>query len=97
MEHFSQLGYPVPQGANAADHFISVLTETGTPEEGKSKLESILDTWETDGLLSDSLTEGSDSKSGIIAPTSPGNINNDDVISGFALGFFEELWWLMRR
>ena len=32
IAHFEKLGYPLPQGANAADHFIALLTEPGNKD-----------------------------------------------------------------
>lgn len=98
IEHFTRLGYPVPQSANAADHFISLLTEqaSASDEGGKNKVQSILDAWEADGAsLPGALMESSSSKREVAAPASQST--ESDVVPGFALGFFEELWWLTRR
>jgi hypothetical protein len=29
IAHFEKMGYPLPAGTNAADHFIALLTEPG--------------------------------------------------------------------
>ncbi|KAF8422453.1 P-loop containing nucleoside triphosphate hydrolase protein [Tirmania nivea] len=98
IEHFTRLGYPVPQGANAADHFISLLTEqaSDSSEEGKNKVKAFLDAWGADGAsLPGALMDSSSFKLETAAPASPSA--EDDVVPGFALGFFEELLWLTRR
>lgn len=98
IKHFASLGYPVPEGANAADHFISLLTEAGAAaDEGeKNKVKGILDAWEAyQGKPSDGATETNSIKSDPATPKAQSD--DENVVTGFALGFFEELWWLTRR
>lgn len=98
IEHFTRLGHPVPQGANAADHFISLLTEqaSASDEEGRNKVKTILDAWEAvRAPLPGALIASSGSKPEMAAPASLGT--GGDAVPGFALGFFEELLWLTRR
>lgn len=92
IDHFTRIGYPVQLGANAADHFVSILTEDVSSEPGEektSRVQNMIDIW------ADSAPR----------PTSMGEVTgllrsqpqDDGGNSGFALGFFEEFWWLTRR
>lgn len=100
IDHFSGLGYPVPPGANAADHFISLITETASAnEEGeKNKVANILDAWATEQEV---LRKNAVDPNSVVLENSslkvPKFSNDLDFAPGFALGFFEELWWLSRR
>lgn len=91
IEHFTRIGYPVPHGANAADHFISILTEELSSEhdEKKSRVQSILDAWTVNSVRQPNITRE--------VTDIPKIQDEDDAVPGFALGFFEELWWLTRR
>jgi len=76
-----------------ADHLISLLS--GSDEEGKNRIKTILDVWEADGALPPDAPDSSSSKPEVAAPAPPST--GDSVVPGFALSFFEELWWLTRR
>jgi hypothetical protein len=49
IAHFEKLGYPLPLGENAADHFIALLTELGNNEgiidEERDGVWRLLDAW----------------------------------------------------
>ncbi|KAI5808795.1 P-loop containing nucleoside triphosphate hydrolase protein [Peziza echinospora] len=97
VEYFASLGYPVPQGANAADHFISLLTPSASSadEKVRGRVDEILDAWEK---ASEESIAHNDSRLLEKAKGASEPLDNGPTTSnGFALGYFEELWWLFRR
>src|SRR5277367_3667319 len=66
IAHFEKLGYPLPAGANAADHFIALLTEPGdkegVAEEERERVQRFLDVW---GEIQEGKLSGQDDKAAV--------------------------------
>jgi hypothetical protein len=100
IAHFENLGYPLPVGANAADHFIALLTEPGDKEgigaEERDRVGRLLDAW----------SEIQEGKSrGEVALAEDHEVHTTDSTAdpeeqerrGFGLGYTKELYWLTKR
>ncbi|KAF8456119.1 ABC-2 type transporter-domain-containing protein [Kalaharituber pfeilii] len=98
VNYFSRIGYPVPQGANAADHFISMLTESAsaTDEKIKNRVSDILDAWSKEESKPPRSAPNSSSEQLETGNRGPSN-SDIEIMPGYALGFLEELFWLSRR
>jgi len=83
----------LPEGSNAADHFISLITEpapnSAEYETEKDRVENILKAWEERGAEIQNL--GRLKSDTALAP------EDESDRPGFGLSFFEELYWLLRR
>lgn len=99
IAHFEKLGYPLPQGANAADHFIALLTEPGNKEgvsdEERDRVRRLLDVWSEiqEGKLRDqdkAIEEYNTSRES-------GDDSEGEECRGFGLGYIQELYWLTKR
>lgn len=102
IAHFEKLGYPLPLGANAADHFIALLTEPGDKEgirdEERDRVQRLLDAW------SEILEEKENSR-GQGGPAEDYEAHRMDSAAdpeeqerrGFGLGYTQELYWLTKR
>lgn len=91
IEYFTKLGYPLPKGSNAADHFISILTEPPEhyPDEEKQRVRKILDAWQNEGKSCQDVGR---------LPSSAENPPDDpEDKPGFGLPYLEELYWLLKR
>ena len=99
IAHFERLGYPLPQGANAADHFIALLTEPGNKEgvndEERDRVQRLLDIW------SEIQEERLKDREKVIEEYNTGKLDGADSQEqerrGFGLGYFQELYWLTKR
>ncbi|KAH8802990.1 P-loop containing nucleoside triphosphate hydrolase protein [Xylogone sp. PMI_703] len=94
VAHFEKLGYPLPAGANAADHFIALLTEPGNKEaasdEEREKVRRFLNVWRE-------IQEGRPAEE-CKAPGSDRGIDSAErERRGFGLGYTQELYWLTKR
>jgi hypothetical protein len=95
--HFEKLGYPLPQGANAADHFIGLLTEPcdsrGVSEEERHRVRKFLDIW--DEIPEEEMPRNQDSvKAGDVGHQTD---TDEEENRGFGLGYMQELYWLAKR
>lgn len=99
ITHFEKLGYPLPQGANAADHFIALLTEPGNKEgmsdEERDRVRRLLDVWsniqEENSRDNDKAVEQSNTCGEI------GTDSQEQERRAFGLGYGHELYWLTKR
>jgi ATP-binding cassette subfamily G (WHITE) protein 1 len=100
IAHFEKLGYPLPPGANAADHFIALLTEPGNKEgvseDERERVRRLLDVWseiqEGRGGEDDNAAQENKAPAGDNATDS-----DEQERRGFGLGYTQELYWLTKR
>lgn len=100
ITHFEDLGYPLPLGANAADHFIALLTEPGNKDgvsdEERDRVPRLLDAWAE--IQEESLRgrgeAAKEHEAHIVAPTAN---PEEQERRGFGLGYTQELYWLSKR
>lgn len=91
IKYFEELGYPLPEHSNAADHFISLLTEPPQNDEtqDKDRVKNILQAWKDNGHRYQDIGK---------LPSNtdvPPEAKEDKP--GFGLPYWEELYWLTRR
>ena len=94
--HFEKLGYPLPQGANAADHFLALLTVPSDKEdlsdEERHRVRRFLDVWD------EIQEERSRNQDRVKAADVGGQTSTDEEANrGFGLGYMQELYWLVKR
>lgn len=99
IAHFEKLGYPLPQGANAADHFIALLTETGNKEgvsdEERGRVQRFLDVW---GEIQEERYRDQDKAvEQSSACGDSGTDSREQERRAFGLGYVQELYWLTKR
>jgi hypothetical protein len=102
VAHFEKLGYPLPAGANAADHFIALLTEPGNKEgvseEEKERVKHFLDVWSEIQEGRGSEAEQEKPAEECIAHVGDSAIDSEELERrGFGLGYIQELYWLTKR
>jgi ABC-type multidrug transport system ATPase subunit len=102
IAHFEELGYPLPQGANAADHFIALLTEPGDKEdlddEERNRVRRFLDVWAEiqEGGLRGRGKVIEEHKSLVGVSDSATDLQEQER-RGFGLSYTQELYWLTKR
>lgn len=95
--HFAKLDYPLPQGANAADHFLALVTEpddrAGLREEERHRVQRILDVWsEIQGEMHRNQDKAME------VGYENGEAGTDEEESrDFGLRYTQELYWLVKR
>jgi ABC-type multidrug transport system ATPase subunit len=100
IAHFEELGYPLPQGANAADHFIALLTEPGNKDgvsdDERDRVRRLLDAWSE---IQDKRSIGKEKSTGeceVPEVDNAADLGEQDQ-RGFGLGYTQELYWLTKR
>jgi hypothetical protein len=100
IAHFENLGYPLPLGANAADHFIALLTEPGNKEgvsdEEKDRVGRLLDAWSE---IQEERSKGQGRPDEGYEPHIVDSAADPEEQErrGFGLGYTQELYWLTKR
>ena len=100
IAHFEKLGYPLPLGANAADHFIALLTEPGNKEgasnDERDRVQHLLDAWSQ--IQGNNLTAQEETAKEHEAHTVDSAAEPvEQWRRGFGLGYAQELYWLTKR
>jgi ABC-type multidrug transport system permease subunit len=100
IAHFENLGYPLPLGANAADHFIALLTEPGNKDgvsdEERDRVPRLLEAW-TEIQEESSRGRGEAAKGHEANIVAPAANPEEQERKGFGLGYTQELYWLSKR
>lgn len=102
IAHFEELGYPLPQGANAADHFIALLTEPGNKDdlsdEEMNRVRRFLDVWSEiqEGRLRGHDKVAEECRPPVGVGDSAADREEPDR-RGFGLSYTQELYWLTKR
>lgn len=102
IAHFEKMGYPLPAGTNAADHFIALLTEPGNKEgagdDERVRVRRLLDVWSE---IQDARGSGHEQAQPAEERNAPVSDNATDLEEqerrGFGLGYAQELYWLTKR
>jgi ABC-type multidrug transport system ATPase subunit len=103
IAHFEKLGYPLPPGTNAADHFIALLTEPGNKEsvsdEERDRVQRLLDIWSTTQEEKSRDEEKAEQKAeeSALLNVNGQTATEEDDRRGFGLNYVQELYWLTKR